>query len=130
MADHNYGNRHNRWNIFCTKGGRRRTTECITCIYNVCIRDVFTHLNLIDPIIINEQLWLEKNTEDSIKDGIIITAPATRIFFVLQAANVKPPKASLHAMDIMKLDGRICGEVLVKDYAVYQKWITSDTRKI
>ena len=72
----------------------------------------------------------KKNIEGPIKNGIIITAPVTGTFFALKAANVKPPKASLHAMDIMKLDGRICGEVLVKDYVVYQKWITSDTRKI
>ena len=65
----------------------------------------------------------KKNIEDSIKDGIIITTTTTRIFFALKAANVKPPKASLDAMDIMKLDCGICGGVLVKDYAVYKKWI-------
>ena len=65
----------------------------------------------------------KKNIEDSIKDGIIITAVATGIFFALRAAYVKPPKASLDAMDIMKLAGIICGGVLVKDYAVYKKWI-------
>ena len=65
----------------------------------------------------------KKNVEDSIKDGLIITAAATGIFFALKAAGVKPPKASLNAMDIMKLTGGICGGVLVKDYAVYKKWI-------
>ena len=35
----------------------------------------------------------------------------------------KPPKASLDAMDIMKLAGGIVGGFLVKDYAVYKKWI-------
>ena len=65
----------------------------------------------------------KKNIEDSIKDGLIITTAATGIFFALKAANVKPPKASLDAMDIMKLAGGICGGVLVKDYAVYKKWI-------
>ena len=69
---------------------------------------------------INE--WL-KSTEDSIKDGIIITETTTGIFFALKAANVKPPKTSLDAMDIMKLAGGICGVVLVKDYAAYKKWI-------
>ena len=53
-----------------------------------------------------------KNIEDSIQDGLIITATTTGIFYVLKAANVKPPKASLDAMDIMKLVGRICGGVL------------------
>ena len=65
----------------------------------------------------------KKNIEDSIKDGLIITATTTGIFYVLKAANVKPPKASLDAMDIMKLAGGIVGGVVVKDYAVYKKWI-------
>ena len=68
----------------------------------------------------------KKNDEDSIKDRLIITAAViitAGIFFALKAANVKPPKASLDAMDIMKLAGGICGGVLVKDYAVYRKWI-------
>ena len=64
-----------------------------------------------------------KNIEDSLKDGLIITIVATGIFFGLKAVNVKPPKASLDAMDIMKLAGGICGGLLVKDYAVYKKWI-------
>ena len=65
----------------------------------------------------------KKNIEDFIKDGIIITATTTGIFFALKAANVKPPKASLDVMDIMKLADGIWGGVLVKDYAVYKKWI-------
>ena len=60
----------------------------------------------------------KKNIEDSIKDELIITATTTGIFFALKAANVKPPKASLYAMDIIKLAGGICGGMLVKDYAV------------
>ena len=66
---------------------------------------------------------MEKNIEDSIKGGLIKTATTTRIFYVLKVANVKPPKASLDAMDIMKLADGIVGGVLVKDYAVYKKWI-------
>ena len=65
----------------------------------------------------------KKNIEDSIKDGLIITIGAAGIFFGLKAANVKPPKASLDVMDILKLTGGICGDMLVKDYAVYKKWI-------
>ena len=65
----------------------------------------------------------KKNIQDSIKDGLIITATTTTIFYLLKAANVKPPKASLDAMDFMKLAGGIVGGVLVKDYAVYKKWI-------
>ena len=64
-----------------------------------------------------------KNIEDSLNDGLIITIGAAGIFFVLKAANVNPPKASLGTMDILKLTGGICGGVLMKDYAVYEKWI-------
>ena len=64
----------------------------------------------------------KKNIEDSLRDGLIITIEATGIFFGLKAANVKPPKASLDAMDIIKLTGGIGRGVLVKDYAVYKKW--------
>ena len=66
---------------------------------------------------------MEKNIEDSIKDRLITTVTTTGIFYVLKAVNVKPPKASLDATDIMKLAGGIVGGVLVKDYAVYKKWI-------
>ena len=65
----------------------------------------------------------KKNIEDSIKDGLIITATTTGIFYVLRVANVKRLKASLDAMDIMELAGGIVGSVLVKGYAVYKKWI-------
>ena len=63
----------------------------------------------------------KKNIEDSLKDGLIIIIGAADIFFALKAANVKPPKASMDAMDILKLTGGICGGMLVKDYAVYKK---------
>ena len=65
----------------------------------------------------------KKNIEDSIKDRLIITITTTGIFYASKAANIKPPKASLDAMNIMKLAGGIVGGVLVKDYAVYKKWI-------
>ena len=55
---------------------------------------------------------MEKNIEDSIKDGLIITATTTGIFYVLKVANVKPPEASLDAMDIMRLAGEIVDGVL------------------
>ena len=71
--------------------------------------------------------WLvltgKKNIEDSIKDRLIIPTTMTGIFYVLKAANVKPPKVSLDAKNIMKLAGRMVDVVLVKDYAVYKKWI-------
>ena len=65
----------------------------------------------------------KKNIEDSLKDGLIITIGAAGIFYGLKAASVKLPKASLDAMDIMKLAGGICGGMLVKDCAVYKKCI-------
>ena len=65
----------------------------------------------------------KKNIEDSIKDGLIITGTTSEMFFALKAGNVKPPKSSLDAMDIMNLAGGICGGVLLRDYAVYKKWI-------
>ena len=55
------------------------------------------------------------------KDGL--TATTTGIFYVLNAANVKPPKASLDVMDIMKFAGGIYEGILVKNYAVCKKWI-------
>ena len=66
---------------------------------------------------------MEKNIEDSIKDGLIITITTTGIFYTLKVANVKPPKASLDVIDIMKLAGGIVVGVLFKDYAVYKKWM-------
>ena len=54
---------------------------------------------------------------------MIITITMTGIFYVLKVANVKPPMTSLDAMDIMKLVGGIVSGVLVKEYAVYKKWI-------
>ena len=65
----------------------------------------------------------KKNIENSIKDGLIITIITTGISFALKTAKVKPPKASLDAMDIMKHAGGIVGGVLVMDYGVYKKWI-------
>ena len=80
----------------------------------ICFRKIYNKTSSFD--------W-KKSTEDCMKDGLIITATITRVFFALKAANVKLPKASLDTMDIMKLADRICGGVLVKDYAVYKKWI-------
>ena len=60
----------------------------------------------------------KKNIQDFMKDGWIITVTTTRIFFALKTANIKPLKASLDAIDIIKLAGENCGGVLVKDYAV------------
>ena len=64
-----------------------------------------------------------RKTLKTIKNGIIITAATTGTFFALKTVNVKQPKASLDAMDIMKLTSEICGGALVKDYEVWKKWI-------
>lgn len=61
----------------------------------------------------------KKNSGNSIKDGLIITATSTRVFLVLNAADIKPPKASLYTIDIMKIADGIRGLVLVKHYAVH-----------
>ena len=65
----------------------------------------------------------KKNLENSIKDRLIITATATTIFYAQKATNVKPLKAFMDAIHIIKLAGGIFGGVLVKDYAAYRKWI-------
>ena len=54
----------------------------------------------------------------NIKDGFIITAATNGILFSLKATSIKPPNTSLHSMEFMKRAGRICGGVLVKNYAV------------
>ena len=73
----------------------------------------------------------KKNIEDSLKDGLSITIGAAGIFYGLKAANVKPPKASLDAVDILKHTGGICGGILEKDYAVYNnESMSEDTTKI
>lgn len=48
------------------------------------------------------------NIEDYIKDGLIITAASTGIFSALKTTNLKPRKASIDAMIIMKHFGGIC----------------------
>ena len=73
----------------------------------ICFRKIYNKLSSFD--------W-KKNIEHSIEEGIIIIT--TRIFFALKVANVKPPKACLDNMAIMKLVSGICGGVPVKDYAV------------
>ena len=57
----------------------------------------------------------KKDIEDSIKDAVIVTVTTTRIIFAIKAANLKPPKASLGAVDIIEHAGGMCGWVLVND---------------
>ena len=65
----------------------------------------------------------KKNIEDSLKDELIITIGVAGIFYGLKVANVKPPSASIDAMDIVKLAGGTFGGVLVKDYKFYKQGI-------
>ena len=51
----------------------------------------------------------KKGIEDFTKDWLMITAMITEILFVLKAANIKPPKASLDAIDVIKRAGGTCG---------------------
>ena len=65
---------------------------------------------------------IEKNLEDSLKEGLIITASTVGIFWLLKMAKVQPPKAALDAQDILKLTAGITAGALIKDYAYY-KWM-------
>lgn len=67
----------------------------------------------------------KKNIGDSIKDDIIIIAITTEICCALKIVDVKPLKASVEVMGIMKSACRICEGVLVKDYTVHKKWINN-----
>ena len=77
----------------------------------MCFRKIYNKMSSFD--------W-KKNIEDSLADGLIIAIGATGTFFGIKAANVKQPKESLDAMDMLKLAGRICGRVLAKNYSVYK----------
>ena len=55
-----------------------------------------------------------KNIEDSSENELIITAATTAMLFVLKTANLKPPIASLDAMEIIKPNTGNCGGALVK----------------
>ena len=43
-TDHNHCSRHNRRNIFCTKGGKRRTAKGVTCICGVGMLVALAHV--------------------------------------------------------------------------------------
>ena len=64
---------------------------------------------------------IEKETLKTLSK--IITSTPSGIFFALEAANVKSPKASIDSLNIIRLVGALCRGVLVKDYAIYKKWI-------
>ena len=67
---------------------------------------------------------VKKNLEESIKEGLVITGAAIGIFWLLKMSKItSPPKAALDASDIIKLSGNIITGALLKDYAVYKKWM-------
>ena len=67
---------------------------------------------------------VKKNLEDAIKEGLVITGATVEIFWLLTMSKIaSPPKAALDASDIIKLSGGIITGALLKDYAVYKKWL-------
>ena len=67
---------------------------------------------------------VKKNLEESIKEGLVITGATVGIFWLLKMSKItSPPKPAMDASDIIKLSGGIITGALLKDYAVYKKWM-------
>ena len=67
---------------------------------------------------------VKKNLEDAIKEGLVITGATVGIFWLLKMGKIaSPPKAALDASDIIKLSRGVITGALLKDYAVYKKWL-------
>ena len=67
---------------------------------------------------------VKKNLEEAIKKGLVITEATIGIFWLLKMGKIaSPPKSTLDASGIIKLSGGIITGALLKDYAVYKKWI-------
>ena len=67
---------------------------------------------------------VKKNLEESIKEGLVITGAIVGIFWLLKMSKItSPPKAAMDASDIIKLSEGIITGALLKDYAVYKKWM-------
>ena len=71
-----------------------------------------------------------KTLKTLLKHWKIISTTTTGIFFALKAANVKPPKAFLDAMDIIRFTGRICGGCWWKIIQSTKNRSTSNATKI
>ena len=65
----------------------------------------------------------EKNIEDSIKDGLIITATTTGIFFCSHDSQYKTTNSISRRRGYHKIHWWNSGGVLIKDYVAYEKWI-------
>ena len=69
-------------------------------------------------------LDVKENLEESIKEGLVITGVTVGIFWLLKMGKIASyPKATLDASDIIKLSGDIITGALLKDCAVYKKWM-------
>ena len=67
---------------------------------------------------------VKKNLEDAVKEGLLITGATVGIFWLLKMGKIaSTPKAALGASDIIKLSGGVITGALLKDYAVYKKWL-------
>ena len=67
---------------------------------------------------------VKKNLEDAIKEGLVITGAKVGTFWLLKMGKIaSPPKAALDAFDIIKLSGGVIAGALLKNYAVYRKWL-------
>ena len=67
---------------------------------------------------------VKKKLEEAIKEGLVITGATVGIFWLLEMGKIaSSPKLALDASDIVKLSVGIITGALLKDYAVYKKWI-------
>ena len=66
----------------------------------------------------------QKENIDSLKESAIIVSVVVSGYMILKwGFKMTPPTAKLDITDVAKLGGGIAAGVLVKDYAVSQKWI-------
>lgn len=66
----------------------------------------------------------KKEIIDSLKESAIVTSVTIGGYMVLKYLfKMKPPSVALDISDVAKLGVGITAGVLVKDYAVDQKWI-------
>ena len=63
-----------------------------------------------------------KNLEESIQKGLVVTGGAVGSFLLLKTVKIASP-LKLDASNIIKLSGGIITGTLIKDYAVYKKWM-------
>ena len=67
---------------------------------------------------------VKKNLEEAIKERLVITGATVRFFWLLKMGKIaSSPKAALDASDTIKLSGGVITGALLKDYAVYKKWL-------